>query len=149
MKLLLPEKYCILEPNAQDRWMIILGGEWCKEQRGRVRGHSTSKYPKCDLSGDKPLCCLSVSVLLKPTNKLDIRQIWCHSLSHRYWRIYQIYTLDYFTLFILSVDYILGWSFHECLPVFSDLQMKEGAVGGKQNHTEPTRPFQSFCQSCR
>ena len=46
---LLPVKYCILAPNAQDRWMIRLGGEWCKEQRGRVRGHSNSKYPKCDL----------------------------------------------------------------------------------------------------
>src|SRR4029434_5393445 len=33
---LLPEKYCILAPNAQVRWMIRLGGEWCKEQRGRV-----------------------------------------------------------------------------------------------------------------
>ena len=88
----------------------------------------------------KPLWCLSVSVLLKPTNELDIRQIWCHSLSHRYWWIHQIYTFDYFTLFILWVDYILGWCFHECLPVLSDLRVKEVAVVGKQNHTELNCP---------
>ena len=95
-------------------------------------------WPDCWRTFRKPLWCLSVSVLLKPTNELDIRQIWCHALSRRYWRIYQFYTLDYFTLFILSVDYILGWCFHGCLPVLSDLQVKEGAVVGKQNHTELT-----------
>ena len=49
-------------------------------------------------------------------------------------------------LFILSVDYILGCSFHECLPVFSDLQVKEGAVVGKQNQTDLKVLFSLFVE---